>query len=440
MSSRQATGGRRPEGPERSGGAAPALTPLPGPQAQAPATPAVPLRAGRVVGATLLTHARIVLPDQVIEDGALLLDDGLIVAIDPINSGTAHEVDLAGAWLMPGLIDLHGDAFEKEVEPRPKVGFPLPFAAAQIDRRCALAGVTTPFHSLSFAGREFGVRNDRMAAECIRVLRNWRGLVDHRIHVRYEITVESSAPLVAALINEGLADLVSFMDHTPGQGQFRTEAAFAAYYQGAYTFTQTEVEELIAGKRLGQATAAERVRTLASLARDHGIALASHDDDSAEHIRAMAALGVHISEFPIDLATAQAAKDMGICTIFGAPNVVRGGSQSGNMRALDAILAGTCGALCSDFHPPALVQAVLMLPELAGISMSASVALATARPAAAVGLDDRGRIVPGLRADLIAVRWEQGVAQVERSWVAGRQVLEANLVHSLRPALAQAAG
>jgi alpha-D-ribose 1-methylphosphonate 5-triphosphate diphosphatase len=381
---------------------------------------------------TLITGATLVLPDRVVEDGSLLLEDERILAICPVATYAVHEVEAEGALLLPGLVDLHGDAFEKEVEPRPKVAFPLPFAVAQIDRRCALAGVTTPFHALSFAGREFGVRNDAMAAACIDALRSWRGLVDNRVHVRYEVTVEGAAPIVAGLVVAGKVDLLSFMDHTPGQGQFRTPEAFAAYYQGAYAFDDAAVRELIAGKRAGQASASARVLALAGLAREHGVAMASHDDDSVEQVQAMRALGASISEFPIDLSTAKAARAAGLCTLFGAPNIVRGGSQSGNMRALDAVLAGVCGALCSDYHPPALVQAVLALPELAGITLPVAVALATSVPALAAGLHDRGRIEPGLRADLIAVRSRLGVAQVERTWVAGRLVLDA----AARPTLA----
>ena len=381
---------------------------------------------------TLIAGAHLVLADRVVEDGSLLLEDDRIVAICPVATSATHDIDARGAWLLPGLVDLHGDAFEKEVEPRPKVAFPLPFAVAQIDRRCALAGVTTPFHALSFAGREFGVRNDAMAAACIEALRSWRGLVDNRVHVRYEVTVEAAAPIVARLVEAGLVDLLSFMDHTPGQGQFRTPESFAAYYQGAYAFDDAAVQALIAGKRAGQVSAAARVRALAGLARERGVAMASHDDDSAEHVRAMRALGASISEFPIDLATASAARTAGLCTLFGAPNLVRGGSQSGNMRALDAVLAGACGALCSDYHPPSMIQAVLALPDLAGISLPAAVALATRAPAVAVGLMDRGQLEPGLRADLIAVRHSQGVAQVERTWVAGRLVLDA----AVRPSFA----
>ncbi len=371
---------------------------------------------------TLLVNARIILPDQVVDDGSVLVEDDRIAAVCP-DGADAPTIDLDGAWLLPGLVDLHCDALEKEVEPRPKVLFPLPFAVAQADRRNAVAGITTPFHAISFSGSEWGVRNDRLAADLARAVHAHQGLIDNRVHLRYEVTEPAAEPVLRELVTAGDADLLSFMDHTPGRGQFRTFAAYRDYFSSAYAAKDVEIEQIVALKRERQPSAHERVAALATLARMHRVALASHDDDSPEFVETARRIGVAMSEFPINLATAQAAHAHGIATIFGAPNVIRGVSQSGNMRALDAIQAGVCACLCSDYHPPSLLHAAFLLPQLAGLTLPQAIRLVTANPAAAAGLADRGTIAAGVRADLIAVRsMAQGCA-VELVLCAGRTVL-----------------
>ena len=368
-------------------------------------------------------NAHVVLPGESIANGSVTIDDDRIAAIDAAAGAGCQDIDCGGAWLLPGLIDLHCDAIEKEVAPRPKVLFPYPFAIAQIDRRNAMAGITTPFHALSFANDELGMRNNATAAAVCRAVKQHRGLVDHRVHCRYEITdVEGLDPLLG-LIEDGTMDLLSIMDHTPGQGQFRTLDAYEHYVMGAYQVSRAEARALADAKIAGGADAAARVERLTATARQRGIALASHDDDSPERIETMVALGSSMSEFPIDLATARAAHEAGLATILGAPNVVRGGSQSGNMRALDAILDGCCDCLCADYHPASLLQAVFLLGDLAGLQPWQAAALVTANPARAAGLTDRGRIAVGLRADLVVARMQGGVATAEVTCVAGRSVL-----------------
>jgi alpha-D-ribose 1-methylphosphonate 5-triphosphate diphosphatase len=371
-------------------------------------------------------HAHVILPDQDLKDASVLVEDGIITAIDGTNPIHCHEIDCEGAWLLPGLIDLHCDAIEKEVAPRPSVLFPFGFAIAQVDRRNAVAGITTPFHALSFSDDELGIRNNNTAAEVCRAVHAHRGLVDNRVHCRYEITDEAGLDPLLSLIEDGTMDLLSFMDHTPGQGQFRTLESYERYMMGAYKISQEEARSVADAKLHGAVNAANRVERLAHAAREHGISLASHDDDSADRIATMQALGSSMSEFPINLETARAAHQSGLLTILGSPNVVRGGSQSGNMRALDAIIDGCCDCLCADYHPATLIQAVLMLPSIANISPSRAIAMATANPAKAAGLTDRGRIAVGLRADLIAARLDQGTALVETTMVAGRVVMQAS--------------
>lgn len=375
----------------------------------------------------LLTHAGVVFQDDVYNDVSVLIEDGIISAIDPANCSGAVEVNLQGRLLMPGLVDLHCDALEKEVEPRPGVNFPVKFACAQADKRNAAAGVTTIYHSLSFANHELGVRNNQFAAELARSVNTWGqfALVDNRVHLRYEVTDETAVTLLSELLIQGDAHLISFMDHTPGQGQFKSVEAYRSFLMRTYDKTHNEFDEMLKQKLLSSQGGRERMQNLAALAVQQGVAIASHDDDTPEKIGMVKALGATISEFPINLETALAAKASGLHTLFGAPNVLRGKSQSGSMRALDAVMHGVADCLCGDYSPAALLPAALKLPSLTDIDVCEAVALVTSNPARAAGLHDRGNIAVGQRADLIAVRWFDDFPHVERVWSRGRSVYSA---------------
>lgn len=379
---------------------------------------------------TYLTHATLVLPDRVLQDSALLIEDGRIAAIEPAPSAVpAHAtvMDLRGHTLMPGLIDVHCDAIEKEAEPRANVLFPLDFAVAQVDRRNAAAGITTPYHALSFASNQFGVRNNDTAATLVRTVAAYRqhSLVDNRIHCRYEVTDAAAVPVLEMLMDEGVVDLLSVMDHSPGQGQFKTLDAYLTYMMGNHGMSREEAAIAAAKKTAELDGAHERVNRLVARAHALGIPTASHDDDSPQRIAAMHALGVRMSEFPINVETAQAAATHALPTILGAPNVLRGKSQSGSMRAIDAIHAGVGDILCSDYQPSTLIAAAYAAARLADLPLNAALALVTSNPADACLLDDRGRLAPGLRADVIAVASVAGQPLVTHTWSAGRLVFAA---------------
>lgn len=374
---------------------------------------------------TYLTHATLVLPDRVLQDSAMLIADGQIVAIEPASvPASADVIDLRGHTVMPGLIDVHCDAIEKEAEPRANVLFPLDFAVAQVDRRNAAAGITTPYHALSFASNQFGVRNNDTAATLVRTVAAYRqhSLVDNRIHCRYEVTDAAAVPVLEMLMAEGVVDLVSVMDHSPGQGQFKTLDAYLSYMMGNHGMSRDEAADAAAKKAAALDGATERVNRLVSKAHDLGIPTASHDDDSPQRIAAMHALGVRMSEFPINLETAQAASRHALPTILGAPNVLRGKSQSGSMRAIDAIHAGVGNILCSDYQPSTLIAAAFAAARLAELPLNDALALVSANPADACLLDDRGRLAPGKRADVIAVTNVAGQPMVTHTWSAGRLV------------------
>jgi alpha-D-ribose 1-methylphosphonate 5-triphosphate diphosphatase len=380
----------------------------------------------------LLTHATVVFADEVRDDVAVLIEGDTIAALDPASSAGATEMNLAGRTLMPGLVDLHCDAMEKEVEPRPGVHFPLDFACAQADKRNAAAGITTVYHALSFANHELGVRNNAFAAEIARAIHDWQphALVDNRVHLRYELTDETAPPVLSALLDAGHAHLLSFMDHSPGQGQFRDVEAYRRYLAKTYKTDERALDDILERKAQAAQGVLGRMEALAAQARSRGVAIASHDDDSPAKVSTVCALGAVISEFPINLETAQAARAHGLATLFGAPNILRGKSQSGNMRALDAVLAGVADCLCGDYSPAALLPSVMRLPALAGITLPAAIALVTRNPARPAGLTDRGEIAVGKRADLIAVKHLGGLPQAERVWSGGKSALSAHFDHA----------
>lgn len=373
---------------------------------------------------TYLTNARVVLADQVLENSAVLIGDGCILAVEPDGAQADHQIDLQGQTLMPGLIDLHCDAIEKEAEPRSRVLFPLDFAVAQVDRRNAAAGITTPYHALSFANSEWGVRNNQTAAQVVRTVRAFRdhSLVDNRVHCRYEVTDETSVDVLRALMDEGTVDLLSVMDHSPGQGQFKTLESYLQYMMGNHAMSREQAEEAAQSKVRAKDGAVERVKALLAHAQARGIPTASHDDDSIQRIATMRNLGVAMSEFPITLDTARAAVSCGLPTILGAPNVLRGQSQSGSMRAIDAIRAGVASCLCSDYQPSTLIAAAFAAQAQSDLTLPQAVALVTRNPALACGLADRGSIAPGLRADLVAVAQVGTQPLISRTWSAGRLV------------------
>jgi len=380
---------------------------------------------------TYLTHACIVLADTIIEDGAVLIEDGKITAINPEYVSNTKTLDLAGKTLMPGMVDLHCDALEKEVEPRPNVHFPLDFACAQADKRNAAAGITTVYHALSFAHEELGVRNNTFAAEIARAVYAWRphGLVDNRVHCRYEITDATGLPVLKQLLAGDAMHMISMMDHTPGQGQFKDMAAYRDYLTRTYKKTADEVEVIVERKLEAATDAFVRMEELAMAAHAAGISVASHDDDSKERVETMSSIGADISEFPISLAAAQAAKAAGMSTIFGAPNILRGKSQSGSMKAIEAIHEGVADCLCADYSPASLIVSIFCIPELSDLDLAAAVRLVTVNPAKAARLDDRGEMAVGKRADLIAVGLPAGLPQVTDVWSNGTLVYRASYDH-----------
>ncbi|WP_434733071.1 alpha-D-ribose 1-methylphosphonate 5-triphosphate diphosphatase [Rhizobium sp. YTUHZ044] len=353
-----------------------------------------------------LSNFEIVLADRVIEKGALRIEDGLIVEIrDTLIDNV--DIDGGGRLLLPGFVDMHGDMIEKEIEPRVNVHMPLELGIYDLDKRLASCGITTAYAALAFTPATYGkTRSVEHTTAIIEALTAMRGelLVDHRVHARFEVTFSSALAIAEQLMTSGSLSLISLMDHTPGQGQYRDIEKHVAHLAKERKIDEAKAAELVRQRmadRDGHGDAFDIVTGLASLARRHDVAIASHDDDSVEKVSLLHRLGAVISEFPITTEAAAEARRLGLATAMGAPNALRGLSYSGNLSARQAYDEGLLDILASDYHPSAMLPAVIVLGARGEGGLARSVALASANPAKALGLNDRGRIAEGLRADLV---------------------------------------
>lgn len=380
-----------------------------------------------MAGEQIFTNATIVLVDKVIK-GTVKIQDGVITEISEGNSALPGAIDLDGDYLMPGLIELHTDNLEKHCVPRPSVLWPVPSAVITHDAQIASAGITTVFDAVAVGGALDNDDREAMlaeAAEAIRSAVHYGNLrVTHYLHMRCEVANPRALELFEPFRDEPLVKLVSLMDHTPGQRQFVDQSKLKVYYLGKYGLNEEQFEALVAQRKEFQAEYSDKHRhSLAQSCRDKGVVMASHDDATDAHIEEADALGVTICEFPTTTEAASAARGKGMTTIMGGPNVVRGGSHSGNVSAAELAEAGLLDALSSDYVPSSLLHGALMLNDDNGLSLPEAIATVTVNPARMVGLADRGDIAPGQRADLIQVhRLADGTPFVRHTWRAGERV------------------
>ena len=353
-----------------------------------------------------LSNFEIVLQDRVIERGSLRIEGGLIAEIRE-EAVEGADIEGRGKLLLPSFVDIHGDMIEKEVEPRANVRMPIELGIYDLDKKLASCGVTTAYAALAFTPATYGhirsIEHTRAMIQTLAAMRN-ELLIDHRVHGRFEVTFLPAVTEAKALIDTGALHLISLMDHTPGQGQYRDIELHIANMAKARKISEAQAAELV-NKRMADRTehgdSMEIINGLARLARESGVVLASHDDDTAEKVALLHSLGAAISEFPINVAAAVEAKRLGLATAMGAPNALRGLSYSGNLSAREAYEADVLDILASDYHPSAILPAIIALAEIGEGGLAASVALASANPAKALGLYDRGRIAEGMRADLV---------------------------------------
>jgi alpha-D-ribose 1-methylphosphonate 5-triphosphate diphosphatase len=377
----------------------------------------------------LVTNARLVLADRVIERGWVAAVGGSIVEI---GEGSAPERgdDARGDIVMPGLVELHTDHIEAHYVPRPKVYWDPVAAVVAYDGQIATSGITTVLDSLRVWREELveGADGDALKlAGAIATAREADLLrCDHFLHLRCEIPMRGVVEEARELIGRSDVRLASLMDHTPGQRQFRDESKLRDYYRGKNGgMTEAELDRLFERRlELQKLYGAENHRGLVALAREYGTPLASHDDTTPDHVTEAIEDGVAIAEFPTTVEAAEGLHAAGIRVLMGAPNLVRGGSHSGNVASRDLAAAGLLDIMSSDYVPSSLLMAAIAMPEVvAGTDLPTAVRTVTKNPAEAVGLDDRGEITVGRRADLIRVHVVRDrVAAVRCVWRAGQRV------------------
>jgi len=365
-------------------------------------------------GRFAVENARLVTPETVIEDGHLVVEGDRIASVGPGAAPTDDPaLDLAGRIVVPGLIDLHGDDIDRHCAPRPEASVEPETARVTCERENVAAGITTKYHALAFEDAPEDGRSPERAAAIADVLRGAdKTLIDHRVHARCEIGTERCVESVLDLLDSDPPDMVSLMHHAPGTGQFDDRRAFERRYAG---------ENPVLGRRTSDGTLEERVEQMIEHACATGVPVASHDDDDPAAVERRAELGVDLFEYPVTMAAAARATDLGVLTAMGAPNLLRGGSMWGNLDAPAAIEAGVVDVLCSDYHPHALLGSIFVDT---GEPLTERVARATSAPADIAGLDDRGRLVAGKRADLAVI--DPGTRYtVQRVFVAGQETFRA---------------
>ena len=370
-------------------------------------------------------NARIVAGDEVVH-GSLVVGDGRIASI---ASGPAEVgEDLGGDILIPGLVELHTDHIEGHFLPRPKVRWNMMAALQAHDAQIAASGITTVFDALRVGMDEDALLTSAdmlaMADTIASAVGTGRLRADHHIHLRCEVSAPDVLDHFELIARRPLVRLVSLMDHAPGQRQFVDLETYRSYYQRKMALTDAAFRAFC-DRRIAESEAhsGPNRRVIAGFCRATGMAVASHDDATLAHVDEGLELGVTLAEFPTTLAAARASHEAGLLVLMGAPNVVRGGSHSGNVSAADLLGLGILDVLSSDYVPFSLVQAAFALVEAATLELPAAIRLVTANPAAAARLDDRGTLTVGLRADLARIRVEAGHPPVVACvWREGRRV------------------
>ncbi len=373
----------------------------------------------------VFTNALIVLPNEVVE-GSLLVREGRIADISagPVRGG----VDCEGDHLLPGLVELHTDNLEGHYLPRPKVRWNIHAALQAHDAEVAASGITTVFDALRVGMDEdaqLGGADMQLMADAIGAASERGDLrAEHFLHLRCEVSAEDVLPSFERLGSHPLVRLASLMDHAPGQRQFVDLETYRVYYQGKTGMSDPVFEAFCARRIKDSQTYSERHRrAIAETCHKAGIAIASHDDATAAHVEESRALGVALAEFPTTLEAARLSHESGLAVLMGAPNVVRGGSHSGNISAAALMERGLLDVLSSDYVPFSLVQAVFVLAETIGLC--AAVRMVSANPARVAGFADRGALATGLRADLVRVHAPEGKVAtpvVRGVWRGGRRV------------------
>ncbi|MGU6064234.1 alpha-D-ribose 1-methylphosphonate 5-triphosphate diphosphatase [Enterobacter hormaechei] len=355
----------------------------------------------------IINNVRLVLENEVV-NGSVEVRDGVIRAFAETQSRSPDAMDGEGGWLLPGLIELHTDNLDKFFTPRPKVDWPAHSAMSSHDALMVASGITTVLDAVAIGDvRDGGDRLENLEKMINAVEETQkRGLnrAEHRLHLRCELPHHTTLPLFEKLVGREPVSLVSLMDHSPGQRQFANIEKYREYYQGKYALNDAEMaryeEEQL---QLAAQWSQPNRLSIAAMCRDRHIALASHDDATHDHVRESHQLGSVIAEFPTTFEAAEASRKHGMNVLMGAPNIVRGGSHSGNVAASKLASLGLLDILSSDYYPASLLDAAFRVADDEGNSFTLpqAIRLVTKNPATALNLHERGEIAEGKRADLV---------------------------------------
>jgi len=375
----------------------------------------------------VFTNARVVMRNEV-RRANLHASAGKIASISDGSSSVPGAIDLGDDYLLPGLIELHTDNFERHLMPRPKTRWPELPALLGHDAEVAAAGITTVYDALGVGDPDPDAMRGQDMATVLQALKQGldRDLLraDHKLHIRCELPAENALALFKPFESHPLVGLISLMDHTPGQRQWMDIEQARIYYTGKKGWSDERfARAVVEAQQMQERFAIPHRRYVVDYARRQGIPLASHDDTFQMHIDEAKSEGVAISEFPTRVEAAQAARNAGISIIMGAPNIVRGGSHSGNVSAMHLAKLGLLDSLSSDYVPASLMMAAFRLVHEGGFELPDAVAVVTRNPAHSVGLNDRGELAPGLRSDLVQVHLANDQPVVRAVWRAGVRVV-----------------
>jgi alpha-D-ribose 1-methylphosphonate 5-triphosphate diphosphatase len=376
---------------------------------------------------TILTNATLVLADAVAR-GTVVLAHGRIAAVEMGRTSRAPgALDLDGDYLIPGAVDLHTDNLERQVQPRSNARWPSRAAMVAHDAQCAAAGVTTVLDALCLGDLGFEIGRVKTFQDGVADLDALAdtGLLkaEHFLHLRCELPARDMIEMLDPVAEHARVRMISLMDHSPGIGQYCN----MEYYRSIRR-KEGMTEDAI-DRRIAELTAQRAElrlpnrRALLARVAGLGVVLASHDDNTDDDIAENHADGIGISEFPVSMRAALAARAHGMAVIAGAPNIVRGGSHSGNVGVADLVRARAVDALASDYVPAALIDAAFQAPARTGITLAEGVAMISDAPARMAGLADRGRIAAGLHGDLVRVRVHEGLPVVRQVWREAERVI-----------------
>lgn len=379
----------------------------------------------------VLSNVRAVVGPSILSSTTIAVDDGVITDLSEDASGRTHGIDGQGLLLLPGLVDTHSDGLEKEANPRRTSTFPLPYALLSFEGRVRAAGITTIAHGVAYQDKprmNRTVDGGRHMYDIIAERRRHPSTsVDHRVLYRLEARDQTAVPPLVEDLQAGRTagsarPLVSFEDHTPGQGQFRDRAQYERSLDPSelapgQTAAQY-VDNLIAEAELQAHNREQNLALLTPLARSGAITLLAHDPEDAEDIERRVDAGASVAEFPVSREAAEAAKKRDMPIVMGAPNALRGSSHSGNTSARELIADGLCQVIASDYMPSAMLASAFSIAAAGVVSLPEAVALITSGPADMLGLEDRGRLAPGARADLILVDDRGPWPEVVHTWSA----------------------